>query len=86
MKKGFERVGRSIPVERAMRGCFDKKVFDSKNQERDWAAGSKKRFGEASRGTEPYHCHVCGKWHLTKLSKQGQSAARARNWKGAEPQ
>ncbi len=85
MKHRFERVGRDIPVERAVRGCFDKKVFDSRNAARDWAAGSKKRFGEASRGNEPYRCHVCGKWHLTSLSKEAQAKARAKDWKKGPP-
>lgn len=81
MKHRFERIGRDIPVERAVRGCFDKKVFKSRNEARDWAAGSKKRFGDASLGTQPYRCHICGNWHLTKLPKDAQAQARAKDWK-----
>lgn len=85
MKKGFERVGRSISVERAVRGCFEKKVFDSRNHARDWAARSLKRHGGDTRGTEPYRCHVCGKWHLTSLPKAAQAQARAKDWKKGTP-
>lgn len=79
MKKGIERLGRDITMERAQRGCFGKKPFDSRNAARDWSKVGVKMFGNAA--TEPYHCHVCGRWHLTKLDKQGQSVARAKNWK-----
>lgn len=81
--EGFERVGREIPVDRAVSGCFEKKPFDSRNQARDWAARGTKLYGHAA--SEPYKCHICGRYHLTSLDKTKQAKARARDWKGAKP-
>lgn len=75
----FDRMGRSITVERAQRDCFDKKVFEGRNQARDWAARAQKRHDNPDQ--QPYRCHVCGKWHLTKLPKEAQAGARAKDWK-----
>ncbi len=79
MRRGIERLGRDISIERAKRGCFEKKMFHTKNQARDWAIVGQKKHGNAA--TEPYRCHLCGHWHLTKLPKDAQGKARARNWK-----
>ncbi|MGE0349825.1 hypothetical protein [Hydrogenophaga sp.] len=79
MKRGMERLGRDISIERAKRGCFQKKMFKTRNQARDWAIVGQKKHGNAA--TEPYRCHLCGHWHLTKLPKNAQGKARARNWK-----
>ena len=81
---GIDRVGREIPLDRAQRGCFEKKEFESRNHARDYAARKSKEFPATAKN--PYHCHVCGKWHLTKLTKDAQAVARSRNWKqGDEP-
>lgn len=79
--KNIERLGRQITVERAQRGCFDKKMFQTRNQARDWAIVGAKKYGNSA--LEPYRCHLCGHWHLTKLPKNAQGAARARNWKAS---
>jgi hypothetical protein len=78
MKKGLERVGRDIQPDRAARGCFDKKTFDSRNQARDHAIRGEKLNGNQPQ--EPYRCHICGLWHLTSLDKQGRAKARRRDW------
>lgn len=77
--EGFERVGREIPVDRAVSGCFEKKTFDSRNEARDWSARKAKKYPSTARN--PYHCHICGLWHLTSLPKTKQAKARARDWK-----
>lgn len=76
--EGFDRIGREIPVDRAVAGCFNKKPFDSKNSARDWAARGKKKYGHCAE--DPYKCHICGRWHLTSLNKDKQAKARARDW------
>lgn len=79
MRYGLDRVGRQIPVERAIRGCFDKKTFESRNKARDWSKRKQKKFPDTA--TEAYKCHVCGMWHLTSLNKKNQRIARAKDWK-----
>lgn len=80
--QGFQRVGREIPVARAINGCFEKKPFESRNAARDWAARGRKKYGNTA--SEPYRCHICGLWHLTSLPKTKQAKARARDWEGAK--
>lgn len=78
MKQGVERLGRNIPTDRAVRGCFDKKTFENRNRARDHAKRGEKLKGNSPQ--EPYRCHICGEWHLTTLDKQGRAKARQRDW------
>lgn len=76
--EGFNRVGRQISVERATRGCFDKRTYESKNKARDHAKRGEKLHG--NQPTEPYKCHICGLWHLTSIPKKVQAKSRRRDW------
>lgn len=81
--EGFERVGRQISTERAVRGCFDKRTYDTKNQARDHGKRAEKTHNNPP--MEPYKCHVCGLWHLTSLRKEQQAQARRKDWKKGQP-
>lgn len=65
MRKGFERLGREIQVGRAKRMCLEKKPFDSRNEARDFGIRGEKYRGHTTQ--EPYHCRLCGKFHLATV-------------------
>lgn len=69
MRDGIERVGRDIAPERAERGCFKKRVFDTRNEARDWQIRNMKRHPD-NKPAHPYRCGVCGHWHLTTQPKK----------------
>lgn len=77
MKRGMGYLGILITVQKAERMCFQKRVFKTKNDARDFAARGRK-MGNAS--TDPYQCPLCRRWHLTSLDKAASAASRKRNW------
>lgn len=64
MKSGFERIGRGVSLQRAVRSCLDKKPYASRNHARDAAARNVKQFGETA-ARYWYKCTLCGGFHLT---------------------
>lgn len=45
--------------------CLDKKPFDSRNEARDFGIRNVKKHGHTNQ--EPYHCGLCGKFHLATV-------------------
>lgn len=82
MKQGIERLGRNFTAETAHRMCMDKRVFDSRNEARDFAIRGEKLYGNVA--TTPYKCALCGDWHLTSLDKEASARSRGRNWRNKE--
>lgn len=74
MRTGLDRLGREIPVGRAKRMCLDKKPFDSRNEARDFGIRGVKRHGHTVQ--EPYHCQLCGKFHLATVRNNPGKGAR----------
>ena len=72
----MRRVGRTITVKSAQRMCMDKRIFDGKNEARDFAIRGQKLYGNAA--TTPYKCPVCFKWHLSALSHTDGNIAKRR--------
>lgn len=70
MKSGFERIGRTVTVETAQKGCFDKVRYDSRNAARDKATKFRKMFPDEPR-QRPYRCTLCGDFHLTTQVPNG---------------
>jgi len=42
------------------RGCTSKAAFVSRREARSWVRNGRRSDGSLG----PYHCGVCGKWHL----------------------
>lgn len=78
-EKRLQRQGRNISPATAQRACFQKKPFKSRNSARDFDARLGKTLPDRIPQT-PYRCQVCGKWHLTSLTKEASAASRRRNW------
>lgn len=64
MKTGVEKIGRTVTVERAQRGCLDKNRYPKKTSARDEALRIAARHPEW-RPLRPYKCGICSGWHLT---------------------
>ena len=71
----IDRIGKDISTESAQRSCFDKCRYMSKNTARDKAARLTKRHGVEQ---IPYHCLVCGAWHLSTALKRDAKAIKNR--------
>jgi hypothetical protein len=80
-EKRIQRLGKDFTAATAQRSCFEKRVFESRLAARDFNARLAKRIPDRAEQT-PYHCQVCGKWHLTSLTKQASAESRRRNFKG----
>lgn len=74
MLKGMEKLGRVIALPQATRLCLSKKQFFSKNQARDWGISIAKKHGCAIQ--YPYHCELCGKYHVSGIPKDEKPAMR----------
>jgi hypothetical protein len=70
MKSGFERIGRTVTVETAQRGCFGKVRYDSRNAARDKNTKYRKKF-PGTPPQRPYRCGLCGGFHLTTQVPNG---------------
>lgn len=70
MKSGFERIGRTVTVETAQKGCFGKVRYESRNIARDRATKLKKKYPDSPR-QRPYRCTLCGGVHLTSQIPNG---------------
>jgi hypothetical protein len=64
MRSGFDRIGRTVTVEHAVRSCLDKVRYGSRNDARDRATKIAHKFPD-SKPQRPYRCTLCGDWHLT---------------------
>lgn len=76
MKSHFDRIGRTITVQKAKRQCLDKKPFPSRNAARDKAARRALAYPDEPH-QHPYRCTVCGGWHLTSRPKNQHSQGTA---------
>lgn len=65
MRKGMDRLGRSITPARAQRMCLEKRQFHTRNQARDFSLRGEKKYGRSEQ--EPYRCGLCGKFHLATV-------------------
>jgi hypothetical protein len=70
MKSGFERIGFTVTVETAQKGCFGKVRYYSRNAARDKATKYRKKFPETP-PQRPYRCILCGDFHLTTQVPEG---------------
>lgn len=69
------KLGKEIPVHRAEKQCFQKKLFMTKNKARDWGIHMQKTYGGALQA--PYKCPVCGNYHLTSQTPEETAEVRA---------
>jgi hypothetical protein len=51
-------INRDLPI--IERGCTSKTVFVSRREARSWVRNGRRSDGSL----DPYHCGVCGQWHL----------------------
>lgn len=79
MRSGYERIGRTVSIERAKRSCLDKRPYASRNEARDAAARNAKRYGNELRW---YRCTICGKFHLTTMRKDKRGSGNGLRRKG----
>lgn len=70
MKSGFERIGHTVTVETAQKGCFGKVRYASRNAARDKATKFRKKF-PGTPPQRPYRCTLCGDFHLTTQVPSG---------------
>lgn len=70
MKSGFDRIGRTVTVETAHRGCFAKVIYESKNHARDASRHIARKKPEWP-PLRPYRCTLCGHFHLTSQVPNG---------------
>ncbi|HET8744301.1 MAG TPA: hypothetical protein VFM98_01760 [Ramlibacter sp.] len=82
MRAGFERIGRTVSLERAKRSCLDKRAYKSRNEARDFAARNRKKYGETA--DQPYRCTICGKFHLATRKAKRKTRAKAGRGKGGK--
>ena len=82
MTHGIDHIGKNMPYDSAKHMCFVKKIFDTRNDARDFAKRNLKR--EGWKDQTPYRCPICSKWHLTSLSKDDSAQARRTAWKSKD--
>lgn len=70
MKSGFDRIGHTVTVETAKKGCFDKRTYDNRNIARD-ASRKIARNRPEWPPLRPYRCTLCGNFHLTSQVPNG---------------
>ena len=88
VRSGIERIGRTVTVEAAQKGCFGKVRYDSRNAARDRATKYRKKYPDEPK-QRPYRCTLCGAFHLTTQVpyglRRGKGATQnGRPAKGAE--
>lgn len=64
MRHHFDRIGHTVSIEAAKRGCLDKRRYPSRTVARDKAVLIGKRNPEWP-VLRPYRCTICDAYHLT---------------------
>lgn len=80
-ERRLQGLGKVYTLASAQRACFDKKRFQTRTAARDFNAKLGKGMPDRKPQT-PYKCPVCGRWHLTSLTKQASAQVRRTKFSG----
>jgi hypothetical protein len=65
-------INRDLPL--VERGCASKAAFVSRREARSWVRNGRRSDGSL----DPYHCNVCGHWHVGHRRRRSHHASSIR--------